>query len=392
MGFTGGSGHIFKTTNAGVSWSDITGNLPDAPADSVIVDPIDKTTLYVGTDIGVFESSNGGATWMEYGSLPDVPVTKLRSYTLNGRRELRASTYGRGMWTIPLASSLPDYTLSVSNSPVTIFPNQTNTFNGTATALRGYNSSVALSCTPGATPPPSTCSASSGVTPTANGAAFQVTFANPNPGSFNFNIHAVGTDPQNTIHDLPVSLQVVDFGLTSTAITGTVTAGGTASYTITATAQGGSFNNPVSLSCVASTLPQLTSCSFSSTSLTPGASSMNSTLTIGTKAMSTAVLSSPTAGSSYYGLWLPLVMTFVAAACLATSPRRNFSKRQIAPVMGAYALMLVLLLPGCGGGGSSSNLSSTQVTPGTPSGTYAITVSGTSGSLTNTTTVTLVVQ
>src|SRR5262249_24113300 len=64
MGFTGGSGgHVFKTTNAGGSWTDISGNLPDAPADSVVIDPADHNIIYVGTDVGVFATNDGGTTW-----------------------------------------------------------------------------------------------------------------------------------------------------------------------------------------------------------------------------------------------------------------------------------------------------------------------------------------
>ena len=59
MGFTGGPGHVWQTTNAGASWIDFTGtapnNLPDSPTNAVIVDPA-AHIVYVGTDVGVFES------------------------------------------------------------------------------------------------------------------------------------------------------------------------------------------------------------------------------------------------------------------------------------------------------------------------------------------------
>ena len=64
MGFN--VSHVWKTTNAGVSWSDFSGNLPDAPANAVVVDPgasLSNGTVYVGTDVGVFASSTGSPGW-----------------------------------------------------------------------------------------------------------------------------------------------------------------------------------------------------------------------------------------------------------------------------------------------------------------------------------------
>jgi hypothetical protein len=59
---------------------------------------------------------------------------------------LRAATYGRGVWEFPLG---PDYFLTISNSPITLFAGQAvRPFTGTITALSGYNSYVDLSCAP----------------------------------------------------------------------------------------------------------------------------------------------------------------------------------------------------------------------------------------------------
>ncbi len=60
MGFH--TSHVWKTTNAGVSWTDFTANLPDAPANVIVVDSgasLSNGTLYVCTDVGVFASSTG---------------------------------------------------------------------------------------------------------------------------------------------------------------------------------------------------------------------------------------------------------------------------------------------------------------------------------------------
>ena len=73
---------MLRTINAGVAWSDISGNLPDAPTNCIVLDANGAGTaddgLYVGNDIGVYSSSNLGATWARLASgLPNVKVTDL---------------------------------------------------------------------------------------------------------------------------------------------------------------------------------------------------------------------------------------------------------------------------------------------------------------------------
>ena len=109
--------HVWKTFNAGISWSDFTDNLPDAPANAVLVDGPART-VYVATDVGVFTSSTGNPSWIEVGPLPapgsaagflpNVAVTALRMFNFSGTKKLRASTYGRGLWEFTLAEG-PDY-------------------------------------------------------------------------------------------------------------------------------------------------------------------------------------------------------------------------------------------------------------------------------------------
>ncbi len=87
--------HVWKTTNAGVSWSNFSGALPDAPVNAVLLDAGSKT-IYVGTDVGVFSSGTSAASWAEVGPapgsgqagyLPEVPVTTLRMFNSAGDKE-----------------------------------------------------------------------------------------------------------------------------------------------------------------------------------------------------------------------------------------------------------------------------------------------------------------
>jgi photosystem II stability/assembly factor-like uncharacterized protein len=100
-----GRGHVFRTTNGGQSWQDISGNLPDVPVNSLLIDP-DSTgpgaarVLFAGTDIGVFRVTlDGTANWTPFGvGLPPVVVNRL-AYNAT-TRQLLAATYGRGLWAI----------------------------------------------------------------------------------------------------------------------------------------------------------------------------------------------------------------------------------------------------------------------------------------------------
>jgi hypothetical protein len=127
MGFTGGTGHVWKTTSAGAAWTDFTGNLPDSPVNAVVVYPT-MSQVYVATDVGVFGSSISAPSWTEVGPnpgpnqpgfLPNVAVTALGVFASGGQQLLRASTYGRGIWQFDLATT-PDFQISVTNSPLTI--------------------------------------------------------------------------------------------------------------------------------------------------------------------------------------------------------------------------------------------------------------------------------
>lgn len=89
--------HIYRTTDFGETWTDISSNLPDAPINDVIVDPFRTQTLYVGTDVGVFRSNDLGAYWTTFGSgMPINVVTDLDYHPPT--RMLVAGTYGRSIF------------------------------------------------------------------------------------------------------------------------------------------------------------------------------------------------------------------------------------------------------------------------------------------------------
>jgi len=255
MGFTGGTGHVWKTTNAGSSWTDFTGNLPDSPVNAVIVyQPMAQ--VFVAADVGVFASPTSSPSWTELGPnpntdragfLPNVAVTALGIFN-SGQQLLRASTYGRGIWQFNLVIT-PDFNLSVSNSPLTVFVGETATFNGSISALNGYTSTVTLSCSTGTTAPPSTCTPSPTTLTPGNKTPFTVT-AGGTAQDYSFNVKAVGSDSSHVTHAVPVSLHVINFGIAAPSpATVTVPRGSTSSPVSFQITAAGSFNQTVNVSC-----------------------------------------------------------------------------------------------------------------------------------------------
>jgi hypothetical protein len=131
MGFAGNgtnAAHLYRSTDAGAHWTNISSNLPNAPANSVVVDPNDANTLYVAMDTGVYVTAQvttcaTANCWGVYGiNLPNAPVVELAAApampTGDGRSgELRAATYGRGLWQIPLLTASTSVQPSINLSP-----------------------------------------------------------------------------------------------------------------------------------------------------------------------------------------------------------------------------------------------------------------------------------
>ncbi len=94
-----GGGHVYKTTNAGLNWINISGNLPDTPVnDGMFYYPgISTSILFAATDVGVFISDNYGNTWSELANgLPNTVAMHL-DYN-KAQNKLRIATHGRGVW------------------------------------------------------------------------------------------------------------------------------------------------------------------------------------------------------------------------------------------------------------------------------------------------------
>jgi hypothetical protein len=156
-----------------------------------------------------------------------------------------------------------------------------------------------------------------------------------------------------------LQITVTNFSMTATPGNVTVASGQTAAFSATVNAQGGAFTAPVALACT--NLPAGTSCTFNPPSVTPGAGSSSSTVTITTTAR--------TSLSGVAGGNIPMLCAFLVVAMLtlaAADPGE--SRRRLATALLVMFAVCLTVQSGCGGTTSSSSSTSTSSnSPAAPS-------------------------
>ncbi|MGM0579139.1 MAG: T9SS type A sorting domain-containing protein [Bacteroidota bacterium] len=125
---------VLKTTDLGQSWEDISGfagnndgsdnGFPDVIAHSLLVMPFDTDIIWVGTEIGIFESLDGGQSWNIRDDFPSVSVWSMKIVD----EEVVIGTHGRGIWSAELEA------LTISNIELTDF-----TYSGYGNAQMTFN-------------------------------------------------------------------------------------------------------------------------------------------------------------------------------------------------------------------------------------------------------------
>ncbi len=194
--------------------------------------------------------------------------------------------------------------------------------------------------------------------------------------SDNFNFDVVGTFNGQTV-TLPVQIPFMDFSLGTSTNSASVVAGQSATYQLSVTPVN-NWDLPISLGC--SGLPSEAACSFSPASVSTFVQSpVPVTMTITTSAAS-LLPGSPGSGKPAgpepipLSVWLAAGILLLLLLLLA----RLRGRRMVAP---AALVLLVALCVSCGGGGGSGGSPPPPSNPGTPSGTYSVTVTGSSSGL-----------
>ena len=104
-----GVANVWKTTNlnnAAPTWTSAASGIPLVPVNAFVVDPTNSNNLFAGTDIGVYASTDAGASWVPFGTgLPVVAVFDMAIQPVS--RVLRIATHGRGLWQNSISAPTP---------------------------------------------------------------------------------------------------------------------------------------------------------------------------------------------------------------------------------------------------------------------------------------------
>jgi len=115
---------VYFTDDAGNTWTNISGTLPNIPVKCIVYQTGANDDLYIGTDLGVFHTDNQMNDWEAFNTnLPNTIVNDLEIYY--GTEKIRAATFGRGIWESKLATFTGIEDMN-SNNSFQISPNPTN--------------------------------------------------------------------------------------------------------------------------------------------------------------------------------------------------------------------------------------------------------------------------
>jgi len=280
---------------------------------------------------------------------------------------------------VPLAGGgIPPPTVSVTPSNIS-FPSQYVGTSGLPQNVTLTNNGVSPLNITGVTASPSdfgtlnACGSS-----LAAGASCVIgVFFDPTASGTRAGTMTINDDGSGSPHTVSLSGTGQDFSMMSPAPMVTVSAGQTATYSVSVSSSGG-FNQTVSFSCTGA--PSLSTCSVSPSSATlNGTSATSLMITVSTTAGAIVFPNYPKSDPRYPGNYRPLVLVLALSALvlMVSLVKGTHTRHSLATVsLLALAICIGFALAACGGGGSSK--------PGTPAGTYSLTVTGTfnSGSTT----------
>lgn len=92
-----GTSHVYLSPDGGTTWISRGAGLPDVPFNAIVIDPINKSTIYAGCDFGVYVSPDRGATWIDYNT-GFWDATLVMDLQIDANNKLIAATHGKGVF------------------------------------------------------------------------------------------------------------------------------------------------------------------------------------------------------------------------------------------------------------------------------------------------------
>jgi len=151
------SNNVWKSTDSGATWNALNGTgsgvLPQVPVRAIARRPAAPNTLYVGTEIGVFSTTDGGNTWTTTSDMTiNVSVDDLQY--MNNSVTLLAATHGRGIWALPYGPGVlksltvaPSAVVSGGSSTGTVTLNNPSGAGGVVISLSSDNPAAVVPAT-----------------------------------------------------------------------------------------------------------------------------------------------------------------------------------------------------------------------------------------------------
>ena len=331
-----------------------------------------------------FTSAGTTAVTMTISTQANTPKTSAMQVTISATTAGAPAAKTR---TISLTvNNDPDFQLASTPQTLTAHPGDTVTARLRLTAVNRYAGTVMVSCGT-STLPGTECSLSSTTVYLVNSSTGDVTMTLKVPRTANAGAY---TQPINTqdvsgtpAHVSFIALTVApDFAINLPQATVTVSQGETATYALQLASVGGAFTGAITFSCTG--LPRNTTYSFAPSVLNLGSGSGAVTLKVVTRTVIAALPRNR--GNSLW--WTPMFLPAIVVGLLAGSRTR---RRLLLQAMAA-AVFGLMLLAACGGGGASSPPIVPPPDAATPVGTYTLTVTATSGTVSHTSDLTLIVQ
>ena len=97
--------------------------LPDVPVNTMVMDPDNPEIIYIGNDLGVWVSQNGGESWLPYGQDGPQAMLVMHLSVIPQTRKLRVATHGLGMWQINMQEASEANIPASPLAGLEVFPN-----------------------------------------------------------------------------------------------------------------------------------------------------------------------------------------------------------------------------------------------------------------------------